>query len=78
MNLAEEIRRNHQLRVPSKRPEIRDTVYQDFDNLETREFEEKYTYRLPLKKEIKRIAKNMLPLKLKGRIKKVALAIRKR
>lgn len=78
LNLAEEIRRNHQLRVPSKRPEIRDTVYQDFDNLETREFEEKYTYRLPLKKEIKRIAKNMLPLKLKGRIKKIALAIRKR
>lgn len=76
LDLPAEAKRNHQLREPSKRPEIRDVVYQDFQNLPKKAFEKKYTYRLPLPQTAKRTVKNMVPLKVKGNIKKLCSAIR--
>ena len=75
LDFPAEVKRNHQLREPSKRPEIRDVVYEDFQSLPKGVFEKKYTYRLPLSKEMKRKLKSIVPLKAKGAIKKVCSVI---
>lgn len=77
LNLEEEIKRNHQLREPSKRPAVRDAVYQDFRDLPKRAFEKKYTYRLPLLPAMKQAMKRMIPLEVKRRLRQLQSAIRK-
>lgn len=78
LNLEEEIRRNSQLHRPSVRPQIRDAVYQDFKDLTKKAFEKKYTYHLTLKQEIRLGVKKLLPLRVKGVIKKLYSTIEKR
>lgn len=78
LDFSEEMKRNHQLREPSIRPEIRDVVYEDFNSLPKCVFESKYTYRLPLSQEMKRKLKSLVPLKVKGTIQKVFSAVCKR
>lgn len=70
LDFTSEVKRNHQLHEPSKRPEIRDVVYEDFHSLSKETFEKKYTYRLPLTQEMRRKLKSIVPLKIKGTIKK--------
>lgn len=77
LNLEEEIKKNHQLHESSKRPKIRDAVYQDFQKLSKVEFEQKYTYRLSLQQEMKLQIKKMIPLSVKGKIRKLQSIIQK-
>ena len=78
LNFEEEIKRNHQLCEPSKRPKIRDAVYQDFQELPKDEFEKRYTYQLPLYQAIKQQFRHMIPLSVKGKIRKFQFTIRKK
>lgn len=76
LDFTAEVKQNHQLRESSKRPEIRDAVYEDFQSLSREAFEKKYTYRLPITQEMRRKLKSIVPLKAKDVIKKMCSAIR--
>lgn len=67
-DLEAEVSTNAQLHEPSKKPQARNTIFEDFDKLSFSKLKKKYM-RISLKKEISYILKRNIKLKYRIRIK---------